>query len=71
MTERHELVADASGPGLEFFCPESGCGRRLHLHRRTGALTILHRGDPYAVHRGHIGDVTMDVAVGDGAPGSG
>lgn len=56
---RHELVKEAdNGDELLLTCPQ--CDRRVVLHlRRPDALTVLNRGDFYALH--HYGQPAMTV----------
>jgi hypothetical protein len=49
---------------LLFECDE-GCGRQLVVDRTTGALTVLGRGDPLALHRGSTGEVDLAAPVVD------
>ncbi len=56
----HELHCTSSPAGLVFECGE-GCGRLLVVDRASGGLTMLGRGDPYALHRGSIGDVELSA----------
>jgi hypothetical protein len=58
MTLTHGLRSTSSPAGVAFEC-EEGCGRLLVVDRRTGQLTVLGRGDPYALHRGSTGDVEL------------
>lgn len=53
----HELRLTASPGGILFEC-EDGCGRRLVVDRQ-GAMTVIDRGDPYALHRGAADDVEL------------
>jgi hypothetical protein len=36
------------------------------VDRGTGALTVLGRGDPYALHRGGTPDLELSVSVPEG-----
>jgi hypothetical protein len=50
--DRHRMVLEAdNGEELLFACPYDGCGRRLVL-KRSGGLTVLDRGDFFALHSG-------------------
>ncbi len=52
MNPKHRMVLEAdNGTELLFVCPYDGCGRRLVLNR-SGGLTILDRGDFFALHYG-------------------
>ncbi|HEY3713773.1 MAG TPA: hypothetical protein VGL39_04525 [Jatrophihabitantaceae bacterium] len=53
----HELRFTSSPGGLLIEC-EAGCGRRLVVDR-GGALTVVDRGDPHALHRGSTGDIEL------------
>ncbi len=57
MGDHHRLSCTAAPAGLLFECLD-GCGRRLVVDR-DGALTILDRGDPYALHRGAHSDLSL------------
>jgi hypothetical protein len=59
MTEVHELHGSTHPGGLLFECEDDSCGRRLVIDRDRGDLTVLDRGDPYAVHRGSVGGVEL------------
>ena len=58
----HDLRCTSSPAGLAFECVQ-GCGRLLVIDRRTGGMTVLGRGDPYALHRGSGDDVDLSVRV--------
>ncbi len=52
MNAHHRMVLEAdNGAELLFVCPHEGCGRRLVL-KRSGGLTVLERGDFFALHSG-------------------
>jgi hypothetical protein len=53
--DRHDLDVTSSPNGLVFECRQ-GCGRRLAVDR-AGRLTVLDRGEPWALHSGSIGGV--------------
>jgi hypothetical protein len=57
---RHDLVVGSGRNGLLFHCRQ-GCGRQLLVDRSTGGLTILDRGDPFALHTGAIGGIELRV----------
>jgi hypothetical protein len=57
MGDYHQLRLTASPGGLLFEC-EQGCGRRLVVDR-DGALTVIDRGEPSALHRGASDDVDL------------
>jgi len=57
----HELRFTSSPGGLLAEC-QDGCGRRLVVDR-SGVLTVIDRGDVYALHRGSTGDVELTVTV--------
>ena len=59
MSEFHQLRITASPGGLLMEC-EDDCGRRLVVDR-DGDLTVIDRGDVYALHRGSTGDVELDA----------
>ena len=59
---RHELVVVPSPSGLLYKCRQ-GCGRQLLVRRAKGGLTILDRGDPWALHVGAIGGIEIGVEV--------
>jgi hypothetical protein len=61
----HELVCTSSPAGHAFECAE-GCGRLLVVDRGTGAMTVLGRGDPYALHRGSSDDLALSASVRPG-----
>jgi hypothetical protein len=61
----HDLRCTPSPAGLAFEC-EQGCGRLLVVDRGTGAMSVLGRGDPYALHRGGTPDVELSVRVNNG-----
>lgn len=58
MNPTHGLRATSSPAGVAFEC-EQGCGRLLVVDRRTGGLTVLGRGDPYALHSGATGELEL------------
>jgi hypothetical protein len=57
MTGIHQLRLAAGPGGLVFECAD-GCSRRLVVDR-LGALTVIDRGDPLALHRGAAVDVEL------------
>jgi len=57
MAEFHQLRITSSTGGLLLEC-EQGCGRRLVVDR-DGALTVIDRGDEYALHRGNTDDIEL------------
>jgi hypothetical protein len=61
---RHHVLVrtaeSATQSTLECF---DGCGRLMVIDHRTGARTILHVGDPMALHQWSDLDVSMSVAV--------
>jgi hypothetical protein len=59
MDEYHGLRHTAEAGGLLFECIQ-GCGRRLAVDRVSGRLTVIDRGDPYALHRASVGGVEID-----------
>ena len=67
MENCHELVRTSSAAGHAFECAE-GCGRLLVVDRDTGTMTVLGRGDPFALHRGSSDDLALSTSVrpGDG-----
>ena len=58
LTSTHRLHVTSTPSGLLFEC-EAGCGRRMAVDRRTGALTVIDKGDQFARHTGSIGDIDM------------
>ena len=46
--------------GLLYQCWQ-GCGRQLLVDRTNGGLTVLERGDPWALHAGAIGGIELQV----------
>lgn len=65
MDTYHDLLCTPSPAGLAFEC-EQGCGRLLVVDRGTGTMTVLGRGDPYALHRRSTPDLELLVRI-DGA----
>jgi hypothetical protein len=59
---RHDLVVTPSPNGLLYECRQ-GCGRRLVVDRATGGLTVIDRGDPWALHSGTIGDIELKAEL--------
>jgi hypothetical protein len=57
-TNSHAFKVTSTPGGLLYEC-DAECGRRLAVDRRTGALTVIDRGDQYAQHNGSIGDVQL------------
>ncbi|MDT4979996.1 MAG: hypothetical protein QOG07_1875 [Pseudonocardiales bacterium] len=66
MSQFHELSLSTGPAGLVFACVD-GCSRRMVVERRTGVLTIIDRGDPYAQHRGSHSDLSMSAPSVTGA----
>lgn len=63
VTEHHHLSVTSAVSGLVYECAD-GCGRRLVVDRTTGEMTVVDHGDRAALHRGSIGEVTLQpVAV--------
>jgi hypothetical protein len=60
MSPFHRLECTVSPAGLLFECAD-GCNRRLVVDRSSGELTVIDRGDPFALHRGSVGDVVLDL----------
>jgi hypothetical protein len=58
MDIRHEFEVSAHAGGLLFECAD-GCGRRMVVDRSSGALTVIDKGDQFAVHSGAIGGVNL------------
>jgi hypothetical protein len=58
----HRLQVTSSPAGLLFEC-EDGCGRRLVVDGRSGEMTVIDRGDPFARHVGGNGGVQMEPVV--------
>ena len=58
----HRLHVTSTLSGLLFEC-EAGCGRRMAVDRRTGALTVIDKGDQFATHAGSIGEVDLSAGV--------
>ncbi|HWM59550.1 MAG TPA: hypothetical protein VNO83_17105 [Pseudonocardia sp.] len=56
----HRLQVSSHPGGLLYECTD-GCGRRLVVDRTTGALTVIDKGDQWAMHSGSIGDVRLSV----------
>jgi hypothetical protein len=46
--------------GLLYQCRQ-GCGRQLLVNRSNGGLTVLYRGDPWAMHTGAIGGIELNA----------
>jgi hypothetical protein len=61
MSEYHQLQVTSGPGGLLFEC-EEGCGRRLVVDR-VGKLTVIDRGDPYALHKGSTGGLKLKPPV--------
>jgi hypothetical protein len=59
MAEFHQLRITPSTGGLLLEC-EQGCGRRLVVDRNS-TLTVIDRGDEYALHRGNTGDIELSA----------
>ncbi|HWD82033.1 MAG TPA: hypothetical protein VG497_24215 [Kribbella sp.] len=61
---RHRMVLEAdNGTELLFSCPNDGCGRRLVLNR-SGGLTVLDRGDFFALHYGGTNGLEISADIG-------
>jgi hypothetical protein len=54
----HQLRCETSPAGLLFECLD-GCGRRLVVERATGKLTVIDRGDQFALHHGSHSDLVL------------
>ncbi len=67
MAAYHQLRLSASTGGVLFEC-EDGCGRRLVVDR-GGSLTVIDRGDPYALHRGAADGVELGAPAISELPG--
>jgi hypothetical protein len=64
MDTTHRLQVTSSPAGLLFECAD-GCGRRLVVDGQSGAMTVIDRGDPFALHSGANGGVELrPVEVG-------
>jgi hypothetical protein len=61
-TSTHRLRVTSIPSGLLFEC-EAGCGRRMGVDRRTGALIVIDKGDQFAQHSGSIGEVDLSAGV--------
>jgi hypothetical protein len=65
MNPQHRMTLEGdNGAELLFVCPHEGCGRRLVL-KRSGELTILDRGDFFALHYGGTPGLEMSTGIGD------
>jgi hypothetical protein len=65
MNPQHQMTIEGdNGEELLFVCPHEGCGRRLVL-KRSGGLTILDRGDFFALHYGGTPGLEMSAGIGD------
>lgn len=65
MNPHHPMTLEAeNGAELLFVCHHEGCGRRLVLNR-SGGLTILDRGDFFALHRGGTPGLELSAGIGD------
>ena len=62
MAITHRLLVTSTPSGLLFEC-EAGCGRRMAVDRRSGALIVIDKGDQFAMHAGSIGEVDLSVGV--------
>ena len=58
MDIRHEFEVSAHPGGFLYECAD-GCGRRLVVDRSSGALTVIDKGDQFAVHSGSLGGVGL------------
>lgn len=58
MDTMHRLELTTSPAGMFFECVD-GCSRRLTVDR-DGTLTVIDRGDPWALHRGGTPDIGLD-----------
>ncbi|MEV5963650.1 hypothetical protein AB0L70_17920 [Kribbella sp. NPDC051952] len=64
MNPRHRMVLEAdNGMELLFVCPHDGCGRRLML-KRSGGLTVIDRGDFFALHYGGTEGLEISSGIG-------
>ena len=64
MDTTHRLQVTSSPAGLLFECAD-GCGRRLVVDGQSGEMTVIDRGDPFALHSGASGGVELrPVEVG-------
>ena len=54
----HRLEVTSSSSGLLYECAD-GCGRRLVVDRSSGALTVIDKGDQFALHSGSLGGVGL------------
>jgi hypothetical protein len=59
MTDLHRLRITTTAGGFLFECAE-GCGRRLVVDR-AGVLSVIDRGDAFALHRGGTADLELAV----------
>ncbi|MEV0895386.1 hypothetical protein [Actinoplanes sp. NPDC049802] len=53
----HDFEVTVSAAGFVFDCA-GGCDRRLVVDRER-VLTVIHRGDPWALHRGGTAGVEL------------
>ena len=61
---QHRMVLEAdNGAELLFVCPYDGCGRRLVL-KRSGGLTVIDRGDFFALHSGGTNGLEIETGIG-------
>ena len=59
----HLLTIEAdNGADVLFVCPVESCRRRV-LVKRSGDLTVLDRGDFFALHAGGTGGVEMAISL--------
>jgi hypothetical protein len=58
----HRLHVTSSPAGLLFECAD-GCNRRLVVDGRSGEMTVIDRGDPFARHVGANGGVELGPVV--------
>jgi hypothetical protein len=56
----HRLEVSSHPGGLLYECTD-GCGRRLVVDRTSGVLTVIDKGDQWAMHSGSIGGVQLSV----------
>jgi hypothetical protein len=65
MKPQHRMTLEGdNGAELLFVCRHEGCGRRLVL-KRSGELTILDRGDFFALHYGGTSSLELSTGIGD------
>ena len=63
MNPRHQMTLEAdNGSELLFVCHHENCGRRLVL-KRSGGLTVIDRGDFFALHHGGTSGLEMSTSI--------